>query len=88
MIRSAILGLAATAAFGLALAPAAQAKTNISLDVGLVLGGGGIYVGGPAYYDDDYGYGGEDCHYVKVKHKKVKNNGKVKVWFTSKLVCY
>jgi hypothetical protein len=90
MIRSTLIALATAATAALALAPAAQAKTNVDFNIGLGIGVpvGGIYVGGPVYFDDGYDYYGDDCHYVKVKHKARKANGKVKVWYSKKLVCY
>lgn len=87
MLRNTIVALSATAALGVALAPAAQAKTNIDFNLGIGIPVGGVYVG-DGYYDDDYGVYDEDCDYVKVKHKKVKSNGKIKVWYTKELVCY
>ena len=89
MIRNAFIALAATAALGVALAPAAQAKNSINFDVNLGFGGGYIGVGSPGYYPvyDDYAGYDDDCHYVKVKHAK-KKNGKIHVWYTKKLVCY
>lgn len=87
MIRSAIIALTAAATAALAMSPAAQAKNNIDFNIGIGVPLGGIYVGNAGYYDDDYGYDDEDCHYVKVKHKK-KKNGKIKVWYTKELVCY
>lgn len=89
MIRNTIIALTAAAALGVALAPAAQAKSSIDFNVNLGLGGY-IGVGSPGYYPvyDDYaGYDDEECHYVKVKHAK-KKNGKIHVWYTKKLVCY
>lgn len=83
MLRNTIIALSATAALGLALAPAAQAKTNIDFNVNLGVGG---FVGEPGYYPVDDGWYEEDCQYVKVKHVK-KKNGKVKVWYTKELVC-
>ena len=85
MIRNILIALTAAAAMGFALAPAAQAKTNLNLDVGFVIGGGGVYVGEPAEYGD--GWDDEDCEYVTVKHKKKKANGTVKVWYSKELVC-
>lgn len=87
MIRTTLISLSAAAAAALALAPAAQAKSHIDINVGIGLPASGIYVGsGPVYVDD--GYGDDDgCYYVKVKHKKWKANGTLKVWFTKELVC-
>lgn len=89
MIRNALIAFSAAGAMGLALAPAAEAKTKIHLDVGFNIGGPGIYVDGPGHsYDDDFYYG-DDCHYVKVKHKKWnKAHTKKIVYFTKELVCY
>lgn len=95
MIRNTVIALTAAAALGAALAPAAQAKNNIDFNVNLGFGGGYIGVGNYKHYND-YGYYGhgsyaaydDDCHYVKVKHKKKTKHGKVKVWFSKKLVCY
>ncbi len=55
MIRTSIIALTAAGAAALALAPAAQAKTNIDFNIGVGIPVGGIYVGNPGYYDDDYG---------------------------------
>ena len=86
MIRNTLIALTAAGAMGLALAPAAEAKTKIHLDVGFNVGGAGIYIGGPGYYDGGWGY--DDCHYVKVKHKKWnKAHTKKIVYFTKELVC-
>ena len=89
MIRNVFIALSATAALGIALAPAAQAKNNIDFNVNLGFDGGYINVGNGGYYDDDVFYvADDDCHYVKVKHKKMLKNGKIKVWFSKQLVCY
>src|SRR5215218_4265441 len=88
MIRTSLIALAAAGAAALALAPAAQAKTHLNIDVGFGVPAGGIYLGSPVNMDDDYGSYEDDCHYVKVKHKKMKANGTVKVWFSKELVCY
>ena len=90
MIRTMLIALTAAGAAALALAPAAEAKTKFNIDVGIGIPAGGIYLGSPVYIDDGYGYGGyeDDCHYVKVKHKKVKADGTVKVWYSKELVCY
>lgn len=94
MIRSTLIALTAAGAAALALAPAAEAKTHFNIDVGLGLGvpAGGIYVGSPVYVDDGYGYGygyyDDGCHYVKVKHKKMRADGSIKVWFSKELACY
>ena len=90
MIRNAIIALTATAALGVALAPAAQAKTNIDFNVNLGFDGGYIGVGSPGYYPayDNYVVEDDGCHYVKVKHKKKFKNGKVKIWYSKQLVCY
>jgi hypothetical protein len=93
MIRSTIIALTATAALGLAFAPAAQAKNNIDFNVNLGFSGGYIGIGNYNHHDGYYGHGNyaaydDDCHYVKVKHKKKLKHGKVKVWFTKQLVCY
>ena len=88
MIRTTLIALTAAAAAALALAPAAQAKTYFDINVGLGIPAGGIYAGSPVYMDDDYGSYEDDCHYVKVKHKKLKANGMVKVWYSKELVCY
>ncbi|WP_373502610.1 hypothetical protein [Aestuariivirga sp.] len=85
MLRTALIALTAAAAATLALAPAAQAKTNIDFNIGFGVAPG-FYVGAPVYVGG-YGYD-DDCHYVKVKHKKVKANGKVKVWYSKERVCY
>jgi hypothetical protein len=87
MLRTTLLSLSAAGAAALALAPAAQAKTNVDFNIGLGFDGGYVQVGNGDYYDDDYVVADEECHYVKVKHKKVKN-GKVKVWYSKELVCY
>ena len=90
MIRTALLSLTAAGAAALALAPAAQAKTNVDFNIGVGFDAGYVLVGNDgSYYDDDFILVEEDddCHYVKVKHKKVKN-GKVKVWYSKELVCY
>ncbi len=83
MLRNTIIALSATAALGLALAPTAQAKTNIDFNVNLGVGG---FVNEPGYYPVADDWDDEDCEYVKVKHLK-KKNGKVKVWYTKELVC-
>ena len=93
MIRSTIIALTATAALGLAFAPAAQAKNNIDLNCTLASSGGCLVFGNYNPHDCYYGHGhfaayDDDCHYVKVKHKKKLKHGKVKVWFTKQLVCY
>ena len=88
MIRTTLIALTATGAAALALAPAAEAKSHLNINVGFGVPVGGIYLGSPVYMDDDYGTYEDDCHYVKVKHKKFKNNGTVKVWFSKELVCY
>jgi hypothetical protein len=86
MIRNALIALTAAGAMGLAFAPAAEAKTKINVDLGFHVGGGGIYIGGPGYYDDGW-YG--DCGFIKVKHKKWnKWHTKKIVWYTKKYVCY
>ncbi len=87
MIRTTLIALTAAGAAALALAPSAQAKTNVDINFGIGLPANGIYIGtGPVYVDD--GYGDDDgCYYVKVKHKKLKANGTMKVWFTKELVC-
>ena len=86
IISKSLIALSAAAVLGAGLAAPASAKTKVFLDVGFGVGGG--YGGGyyPAY-DDYYGWD-DDCHYVKVKHHKTLKNGKVKVWFSKKLVCY
>lgn len=89
MIRNALIAVTAAAALGVALAPAAQAKSSINIDVDF--GFGGFYDGhrGHHGFNDDYGWYGDDCHYVKVKHKKWnKSHTKKKIYFTKKLVCY
>ncbi len=78
MIRNAVIALSAAAAMGLALAPAAQAKTNFDFN---------ITIGSPGYHGiyihDGY------CHYKKVKHVKWnKWHTKKVVYFTKKLICY
>jgi hypothetical protein len=90
MIRSTFIALTAAGAAALALAPAAQAKTHLNIGVGLGIGVpyGGVYAGGPIYVDDGYGYYGDECHYITVKHKTLKANGKLKVWYSKELVCY
>ena len=87
MIRTTLIALTAAGAAALALAPSAQAKSHIDINFGIGLPANGIYIGnGPVYVDD--GYGDDDgCYYVKVKHKKWKPNGTLKVWFTKELVC-
>ena len=87
MIRTTLIALTAAAAV-LALAPAAQAKTKFNINVGIGIPAGGIYLGSPVYMDDDYVSYEDDCYYVKVKHKKLKANGTVKVWYSKELVCY
>ena len=90
MIRTALLSFTAAGAAALALAPAAQAKTNVDFNIGVGFDAGYVQVGNGGLYDDDdfiMVEEDEDCHYVKVKHKKVKN-GKVKVWYSKELVCY
>lgn len=94
MLRTALIALSATAAMAVALAPSAQAKTHVDFNIGIGVPGGYIAVGEPApdygYYDAGYGYGSydDDCHYVKVKHKKWLPDGTKKVWFSKELVCY
>ena len=83
MLRKSLIAIAATAALATGLAGTAEAKTTINIGFGLGLDGG--YYGG-GYHD--HGWYDDDCHYVTVKHKKVKQNGKVKVWFSKKLVCH
>ena len=86
MIRKALIALTAAGAIGLAFAPAAEAKTKIHVNLGFYGGGGGIYLGGPGYYYDGWD---DDCHYIKVKHKKWnKHHTKKIVWFSKKLVCH
>ena len=88
MIRKSLIALTAAGAVGLAFAPAAEDKQKVHFNVGFDVGGGGIYVGPPGYYDDDYYFGG-DCQYVKVKHKRWnKAHTKKFVYFTTELVCY
>lgn len=91
MIRKALIALAAVTAAGLALAPAADAKTRINFDVGINLGGGGIYVGpGAGFYDDDFVMVSDepDCGWEMVRHKKwnASHTRKV-VFFTKQYVC-
>lgn len=89
MLRTALIALAATATMGVALAPAAQAKTHVDFNIGIGVPGGYIAVGEPGYgyYDAGYASYDDDCHYVKVKHKKWKADGSKKIWFTKELVC-
>lgn len=78
MIRNAVIALTAAGAMGLALAPAAQARNNI--DINLTFGTPG--------YHGIYFYG-DHCFYKKVKHVKWnKWHTKKVVYFTKKLICY
>lgn len=91
MIRNTLIALAAVSAAALTFAPAADAKTHINFDVGVNLGGGGIYVGpGVGYYDDDFVMisNEPDCGWELVKHKKwnASHTHKI-VFFTKQYVC-
>lgn len=89
MIRNSLIALTAAAAFGVALAPAAEAKTKIDFNVNLGLEGGYVQAGSPGYDDDDYVIFDDGCHYVKVKHKSWnKWHTKKVTYFTKELVCY
>lgn len=89
MIRNALIALTAAAAIGVALAPAAQAKTKVNFDVNFAVDGGYIQVGSPAYYDDGYVVMDDDCHMVKIKHTKWnKWHTKKVTFYTKEMVCY
>jgi len=88
MLRNSLIAISAAAALVMAIAPAAEAKTNIDFNLNFGVGGGYAVFGAPGYYGPGYIYADDGCRYVKVKHKKVKANGKLKVWYTKQLVCY
>ena len=78
MIRNAVITLSAAAAMGIALAPAAQAKTSI--DFNLTLGTPGYH---GIYIYNDY------CHYKTVKRVKWnKWHTKKTVYYNKVLICY
>jgi hypothetical protein len=82
MLRNSLIALSAAAALGVALAPTAEAKTRIGFNIHV-----GAPVGYVAFGTPRYIYAG-GCHYVTVKHKKLKANGRLKVWYSKNLVCY
>lgn len=87
MLRNSLIALSAAAALGVVLALPAEAKThidfNLNLGVGAGYGAGYAVFGAPGYI-----YADEPCHYVMVRHKKLKANGMIKVWYSKELVCY
>lgn len=90
MHRKAILALTSAAFLGLGLAPSAEAKTSLNIGFGFGVSGdaGSIYVGAPAYEDDDGAWADDDCEYVKVKRKKWNAAHTKKItYYTTELVC-
>ena len=89
MFRNILIALSATATLALAAAPVAEAKTNIDLDFGVVIGGGGVLVAPTAgIYDDDFYVDDDMCGWQTVKRKKWnKAHTKRVVYFTKEWVC-
>lgn len=89
MIRSTFIALAAVASLGVAMASSAEARTRINLDIGINLGGAGLYLGPrPYYYDPGYYAVESDCRWLLLKHRKWNRSHTRKVvFFTKEYVC-